>query len=280
MGNEDLGRHFETIGDLATATDAYNRMRADVSTAKQIVDVGKHLANVSAQRQDWSMVLGSLTKITGVQTEEEKGLQPYVKILQGIAHMGLDKFEDAARCFLHVDATKDAKDGGDHSSVASSNDVAVYGGLLALATMDRKDLQAKVLDNSNFRTFLELEPHIRKAISLFVNGRYSACLSILESYRADYLLDIYLQQHIPTIYGRIRSKCIVQYFTPFSCVTLSSLNDAFALPGQDLQQELITMIKSGALKARINTIDQVGLRGQQVLGFCADSCNPNSFWSL
>ncbi|KAL0931948.1 26S proteasome subunit RPN7 [Colletotrichum truncatum] len=254
MGNEDLGRHFESIGDLNNAGEAYSRMRPDVSTSKHIIDVGKHLVNVTLQRREWPMVIANLSKITGVQNgDEEKGLQPYVKIVQGIALMGLEKFEDAAKSFLLTDA---GKEGVDYSNIASPNDVAVYGGLLALATMDRKDLQARVLDNQNFRTFLELEPHIRKAISLFVNGRYSACLAILEAYRADYLLDIYLQKHVPAIYSQIRSKCIVQYFIPFSCVTLSSLEEAFAVPGHSLIDELFTMIKGGVLQARINTIDK------------------------
>lgn len=255
MGNEDLGRHFESIGDLNNAGEAYSRMRPDVSTSKHIIDVGKHLVNVTLQRREWPMVIANLSKITGVQNgDEEKGLQPYVKIVQGIALMGLEKFEDAAKSFLQTDA---GKEGVDYSNIASPNDVAVYGGLLALATMDRKDLQTRVLDNQNFRTFLELEPHIRKAISLFVNGRYSACLAILEAYRADYLLDIYLQKHVPTLYSQIRSKCIVQYFIPFSCVTLSSLEEAFAVPGQSLIDELVTMIRGGVLQARINTIDKV-----------------------
>lgn len=259
MGNEDLGRHYEMIGNLQGAAEAYNRMRADVTTAKQIVDVGRHLANIAVQRQDWALLQGSLTKMTGAQQDEDRSAQTYGKVLQGIAQMGLEKFEDAAYTFLHIDPLKDVKDGGDYSNIATPNDVAVYGGLLALATMDRKQLQTRVLDNGNFRTFLELEPHIRKAISLFVNGRYSACLAILESYRADYLLDIYLQRHVPTIYSRIRSKCIVQYFEPFSCVTLANLEAAFGLPGKNLQPELVSMIKSGALQARINTMDQVSL---------------------
>ncbi|KXH38396.1 26S proteasome subunit RPN7 [Colletotrichum nymphaeae SA-01] len=254
MGNEDLGRHFESIGDLNSAGEAYSRMRPDVSTSKHIIDVGKHLVNVTLQRREWPMVIANLSKITGVQNgDEEKGLQPYVKIVQGIALMGLEKFDEAAKSFLQTDA---GKEGVDYSNIASPNDVAVYGGLLALATMDRKELQARVLDNQNFRTFLELEPHIRKAISLFVNGRYSACLAILEAYRADYLLDIYLQKHVPTLYSQIRSKCIVQYFIPFSCVTLSSLEDAFAVPGKPLIDELVAMIRGGVLQARINTIDK------------------------
>ncbi|KAG7108640.1 COP9 signalosome complex subunit 1 like protein [Verticillium longisporum] len=169
----------------------------------------------------------------------------------------MEKFSDAARSFLQIDIGKEVKDGVESNNIASPNDVAVYGGLLALATMDRKDLQKKVLDNQNFRTCLELEPHIRKAISLFVNGRYSACLAILNSYLADFLLDIFLQKHVKAIFALIRSKCIVQYVAPFSCVALGSLNEAFAAPGTDIQVELATMIKSGLLQARINTIDQL-----------------------
>jgi COP9 signalosome complex subunit 1 len=259
MGNEDLGRHYERIGNLTGAAEAYNRMRADVSTTKQIVDVGRHLSNIAVQRQDWALLQGSLTKMTGAQQDEDKSAQTYGKVLQGIAQMGLEKYDDAAYTFLHIEALKDVKDGGDYNNIATPNDVAVYGGLLALATLDRRQLQTRVLDNAQFRTFLELEPHIRKAISLFVNGRYSACLAILESYRADYLLDIYLQRHVPTIYSRIRSKCIVQYFEPFSCVTLANLEAAFGIPGQSLQSELVSMIKSGALQARVNTMDQVSL---------------------
>jgi COP9 signalosome complex subunit 1 len=257
MGNEDLGMHFEAIGNLTQAAEAYGRMRPDVSTSKHIIDVGKHLVRVSIQRREWPMVLANLNKITGVQNgEEETSLQPYVRTVKGLGYMGMEKFEDAAKNFLETDAQGEAKE---YNDIVSPNDVAIYGGLLALATMDRKLLQAKVLDNQNFRIFLELEPHIRKAVSLFVNGRYSACLAILESSRPDYLLDVYLQKHVPTIFASIRSKCVVQYFKPFSCVTLESLNAEFSPDGKSIEDELVTMIKSGVLQARINTIDRVSV---------------------
>jgi COP9 signalosome complex subunit 1 len=90
-----------------------------------------------------------------------------------------------------------------------------------------------------------------------VNGRYSACIAGLEAYRADYLLDVYLQKHVPKIYSEIRAKCIVQYLVPFSCVTLDSMNANFASPGQSIEAELVSMIQNGTLDARINTIDKV-----------------------
>ena len=251
MGNEDLGRHLESVGKLSQAAEAYIRMRQDVSTTKHITECGIRLADVALQRRDWTVVLTNIGKITGVQSndDDEKGVQAYTKVVSGIALMGLGNFLEAARQLLHVDFSVAPTE---YSSVASPNDIAVYGGLLALATMDRAELQRNVLDNQSFRTFLENEPHIRKAVSSFVNGRYSNCLSILETSRSDYMLDIYFSQHVSEVYSRIRTKCIVQYFIPYSCVTLESLEGAFAQPGHPIEKELINMIRSGSLRARID----------------------------
>ncbi len=255
MGNEDLGKHLESIGDLNAAAETYAKMRPDVSTPKQFLDVGKHLVRVCIQRREWGMVTAHLSKMGGAHSaEEEKTVQPYLKIGHGIALLGQEKYKEAALSFLSADPGASAST---YSELASQADVATYGGLLALASMGRDELQHSVLDNAQFRTFLEQAPHIRRAVAQFVSGRYSACIAILESYRPDHLLDLYLQKHIATIYSQIRSKCIVQYLTPFSCVSLDTMSKAFGRPDQGIEVELADMIQSGALEARINTIDKV-----------------------
>lgn len=254
MGNEDIGRHLESTGDLHGAAESYAKMRPDISTPKQIVDVAKHLVRVSALKQDWGMILAHVAKLGGHSSEDEKVLQGYVKIVQGIACLGQERYEDAAFSFLDVDPAVPATA---YNEIASPNDIAVYGGLLALATLGRDALEKMFLGSPTFRTFLELEPHIRRAITLFVNGRYSACIAAIEAYRADYLLDIYLQKHVPKIFAKIRSKCIVQYLIPFSCVKLDTLNAAFGTPDHPVEEELVAMIKEGVLQARIDAIDRV-----------------------
>lgn len=256
IGHRDLGEHLESIGDLNSASETYIKMRPDASTQSHIQDVGKHITSILLQKRDWAGVLANVSKVlaVNVSTEEQNTELPYQKMVSGLAHLGTGKFYEAARCFLEVGDPSVCQR---YNDVVSQNDVATYGGLLALASMDRLELQSRVLDNSSFRNYLELEPHIRKAVSMFVNGRYSACLGILESYRNDYLLDIYLQKHVPAIFSQIRSKCIVQYFLPFSCVTLDSMNAAFAKPGESIEPELISMIRNGVLNARINTIDKL-----------------------
>lgn len=255
MGNEDLGKHLESIGDLNGANEAYAKMRPDVSTPKQFLEVGRHLVRVAIQRHEWGMVSAHVSKLGGAQhVEEEKAIQPYLKVAQGIALLGQEKYKDAALSFVAVDSSVS---GSSYNELASQSDVAVYGGLLALASMDRKELQTNVLDNSQFRTLLEHVPHIRRAVSQFVSGRYSACIAILESYRPDYLLDIYLQKHTEIIYSKIRSKCIIQYLIPFSCLSLDTMGKAFNRPDEAIESELAEMIQSGALQARINTIDKL-----------------------
>ncbi|KAI0430477.1 26S proteasome subunit RPN7-domain-containing protein [Xylaria sp. FL1042] len=256
IGNRDLGEHLENIGNLNAAADAYVKMRPDASTGSHVIDAGKHLINIMLQKRDWAGILAHINKLMppNLSAEDISAEQPYQRMVAGLAYLGSERYADAAKCFLDV---------GDpvfcqrYNDVASCNDVATYGGLLALVSMERDELQSKVLDNSSFRNYLELEPQIRKAVSMFVNCRYSVCLQILEGYRSDYLLDIYLQKHVSTIFSLIRKKCIVQYLVPFSCVTLASMNAVFAKPDESLKEELISMIKSGALKARINTIDKL-----------------------
>lgn len=262
MGNEDLARHLESMGELTQAYEVYAKMRSDVSSTKHIIEVGMHLARISIYRRDWPMVIANVNKISGLQTDAgDKSLQALCGVLYGIGLLGQSKYAEAANSFLQVDPTLDPTE---YDEFASPNDMATYGGLLALATMSRAEL-SRFLDTSPFRAFLEHEPHLRRAISQFVNGRYSACLAILESYRSDYLLDIYLQLHVQHLYSLIRAKCIYHFLQPFSCVTIDSMNDAFAPPGGSIEAELAEMIRTGGLQARIDSIDKVCQSGHSRL---------------
>ncbi|KAI1267292.1 26S proteasome subunit RPN7-domain-containing protein [Xylariaceae sp. FL1019] len=256
IGHRDLGEHYESMGKFGEAQAAYLQMGPDASTQFHVVDVGKHVIGAMLQKRDWAGILANCNKMVSAKmtAEELATEQPYQRMVTGLAHLGLQKYRDAARSFLDVG---DAIIAQRYNDVMSTNDVAVYGGLLALATFNRDDLQFYVMDNSSFRNFLELEPHIRKAVTMFVNGRYASCLEILETYRTDYYLDVYLQKHVDSIYSAIRTKCIVHYFLPFSCVTLDTMNNTFGKPDLDVEKELVQMIKSGSLKARIDTIDKL-----------------------
>lgn len=276
MGSEELGVHYHHTGDLANALKSFNRMRDYCTTPAHIASTAFRVIAINIEQKNWLGVQSQVTKIRSLQMKPEETAKnaPKVSAAQALQYMSLGEYREAVNSFLDADFTL----GDTYNEVISSNDVAVYGGLCALASMTRLELQSKVLDNTNFRSFLELEPHIRRAINCFCASKYGQCLEILESYRADYLLDIYLQDQLETIYQRIRTKSIVQYFQPFSRVTLHSMQQMFGAsssitstnatngtssahataPSPDaFRNELIAMIESEALKARIDLENNV-----------------------
>ncbi|KAF2741310.1 PCI-domain-containing protein [Polyplosphaeria fusca] len=265
MGNEDLGHFHYASGDFANAHKAYYRMREHCTSAKHIADMTLRLAYVSVAQKQWHAVTSHLAKVESSQLkgDEKTKLEPVVSAVTGLAQMCNVSLRDAATNFIRTSPNyltlEPAAGITWQREVLSGNDVAVYGGLCALASMDRSELQQHVLTNSDFRNFLELEPHIRRAITLFCNSKYSACLEVLEGYRTDYLLDLYLSRVLGTIYQRIRTKSIVQYFIPFSCVTLDEMATKFALTGEyaSIEDELEDLINAGVLNARIDLVDRL-----------------------
>ncbi|OAL52767.1 PCI-domain-containing protein [Pyrenochaeta sp. DS3sAY3a] len=264
MANEELGHFFYNKGDYGNAHKAYQKMREYCTSTKHLADMTLRLVYVSIAQKSWLSVQSNLAKVDAAQLkgEERTKLEPLMSACTGLANMATGNYRDAASSFLTTSpaylVAEPAANIIWQKEVISGNDVAVYGGLCALASMDRTALQNKVLGNTEFRNFLELEPHIRRAITLFCNSKYSACLEVLEAYRNDYLLDVYLSKVLNIIYGRIRTKSIVQYFIPFSCVTLDEMASKFPAAGSlTIEQELEEMINSDTLDARIDLVDRL-----------------------
>ncbi len=261
MGYDDLGHHYHRVGDLSKSNKAYSTMRDYCTTNSHIIIMNMHLINVCIDQRSWFAAQNHIQRIRGTTggpkfAEAEKN-SAKLSAAHGLASMTQGSYKDAALEFLATNPRMstakldDTDDEEAYTEVLTPNDVAVYGGLCALASMTREELQTKV------RNYLELEPHIRRAISHFVSGRYSRCLSILDSYKADYLLDIYLHAHLRHIYYEIRSKAIRQYFIPFSCATLAALAEAFNTDEPTIEMELTQLIKRGDLEARIDLVDRV-----------------------
>jgi COP9 signalosome complex subunit 1 len=265
MGNEDMGHFYYACGDWSAAHKAYMRMREHCTSNKHLADMTLRLVFTSIAQKSWLQVQSHIAKVDAAQLkgDDKTKLEPLVSASTGLAHLGVGSFRDAATAFINTSpAFLTAEPAAGiiwQKEVLTGNDIAVYGGLCALASMDRTELQDRVLGSNDFRNFLELEPHIRRAINLFCNSKYSACLEVLEGYRNDYLLDVYLSKQLASIYGRIRTKSIVQYFIPFSCVTLDEMATKFQLTGEfaTIEDELETMINNGTLDARIDLVDRL-----------------------
>lgn len=265
MGYDDLGQHYHRIGDLPQAAKAFTKMRDFCTTPSHVIIMKLRMLGVAIEQRNWIAVQTNVSTIRqgGHKQAEVEKISAKLSAAAGLADMASGNYAEAAEEFLKTDprmATAKMDDPADEESfneVMTPNDVAVYGGLCALASMSRDGLQKKVLDNASFRNYLELEPHIRRAVSFFVSGKYASCLAILNNYKPDYLLDIYLKHHVDPIYAEVRTKAIRQYFIPFSHVTLAALASAFDTDEASITAELISMIKKGQLDARIDLVDRI-----------------------
>jgi COP9 signalosome complex subunit 1 len=297
MGQEDLATHLlltggpaaqptaeneqpqaaATVG-LNAAYGAFGKMREYCTTATHTASMILRLLQtatiqaVSAQQSGTSgnsflstvHTNSNRLRNVGVKDEEMAKLTPVAYASSGVAHLGSGNYRDAAEAFLAVpfDLTLT---GSVHNfnftrSIASANDIAIYGGLTALATLDREALSTRVLGGS-FRAFLELEPHMRKAISLFTTAKYRACLDTLQRYYSDWNLDFFLGagigtargSHVDYLLARIRQKSIVSHLSSYSQISLASLAETFP-PQLTIEQELTTLIQASNLPFRLDAV--------------------------
>ena len=82
-------------------------------------------------------------------------------------------------------------------------------------------------------------------------------LSELKQAQPDLLLDLHLHTHVAALYDRIRKKALVQYFTPYLTVDLGTMAAAFNATPAALEEELIALITSGQIAARIDAYNGV-----------------------
>jgi len=143
------------------------------------------------------------------------------------------------------------------SEILSGADIALYGGLCALASFTRIQLKKRVLDNAEFKRFLELQPKVNALIQGFYDSEYGKVMSGLNGLRNDMVIDLYLFPRVDHLLTAIRGKALVQYFSPYSAMDINKMADSFKVPVQEMEQELAVCIGDGHIKAKIDSHNKI-----------------------
>jgi COP9 signalosome complex subunit 1 len=238
MGHNDLGDFHYDRGDLQSALKCYVRTRDYCTTSKHNISMCLNVIKVSIEMGNFAHVVNYVNKAEQEPEVRDASCDPVVvaklKVCAGLAHLDTRKYKLAARKFLET-----TFDLGNHFNevrlrcsrcrlclklecltcslchglqIISPQDVAIFGGLCALAMFDRAELKSKVrrslillfsaprllpthpsfvcapnshqvLDNTAFKNFLELVPQVRELIADFYNSRYASCLNYLQQLR-------------------------------------------------------------------------------------------------
>uniref|UniRef100_A0A8C0KBU2 COP9 signalosome complex subunit 1 n=1 Tax=Canis lupus dingo TaxID=286419 RepID=A0A8C0KBU2_CANLU len=260
-GHDDLGDHYLDCGDLSNALKCYSRARDYCTSAKHVINMCLNVIKVSVYLQNWSHVLSYVSKAEstpeiaeqrGERDSQTQAILTKLKCAAGLAELAARKYKQAAKCFLLA-----SFDHCDFPELLSPSNVAVYGGLCALATFDRQELQRNVISSSSFKLFLELEPQVRDIIFKFYESKYASCLKMLDEMKDNLLLDMYLAPHVRTLYTQIRNRALIQYFSPYVSADMHKMAAAFNTTVAALEDELTQLILEGLINARIDSHSKI-----------------------
>ncbi|XP_023341519.1 COP9 signalosome complex subunit 1 [Eurytemora carolleeae] len=259
-GHDDLGDHFLDCGDLGNALKCYSRARDYCTSGRHVVSMCANVIKVSVYLQNWSHVMSYVNKALATpdlaepnqKNVDQPALITKLKCAGGLADLMTRKYKAAARQFLEANL-----DYCDCPDLMSPHNVAMYGGLTALATFDRAELFKLVISSSQFKLFLELEPQLREVIQCFYDSKYGQCLKLLDELKDNFLLDIYLAPHVQTLFSMIRNRGLVQYFSPYLSADLFKMADSFNTNVANLEDELMKLILDGSIQARIDSHNKV-----------------------
>ncbi|KAI8913549.1 signalosome subunit 1 [Gorgonomyces haynaldii] len=252
MGLNDLGDHFLSIGDVQQALQCYNKTREYCTTPKHVIDMCLNTIKCSMDLQNYVQVSTNVLKIESTpEIPEKQAIVSKLVSVQALVDLKAGALKKAAKGFMDVQFEQFQS-----SDYLSQIDVAVYGGLCALATFDRQEMK-KMLENHNFKQFLELEPQIRELVEAFYNCRYGVCMDIMAKIKEDLLLDMYLNELVDIIFQFIKKRAIVQYFGPYESVEMTKMAHAFNMTLEQLETYLLQLITENQIKARIDSHKKV-----------------------
>lgn len=259
-GHNDLGDFFYARGKMTNARGEFITMRDYCTHANHHIAMCRKVVAVCLEASEFHHVENYVHMAENVPEADSAPIElSKMRCSAGLALIMRGKYKDAAQRFLStpIDTTEE-KAAAVHALFSDSfclEDIATYAGICALATLDRKVLMSDVLGSSEFRSLLELAPDVRELIHDFCATRYTSCLAYLEKLRPDLMLDPFLGRdgHVEKLYGRIRSKALIQYVRPFESVDLSRMANVFNTEVKALEGDLFTLIENGQINARIDT---------------------------
>ncbi|BFZ64426.1 hypothetical protein YB2330_005569 [Saitoella coloradoensis] len=254
MGHDDLGKHYYNIGDLSSALTSYSRIRDYCTTPAHILSMCLDVIRVSIELRNFNHTQAYVIKAQGLANSPEKAeVSPILQASNALVSLDVGAYQDVATTLLNVSPYL----GTQYNHIIAPQDIATYATLCALATFSRQQLRSSLLDSPSFKPFLEYTPHLLTAAEAFYGSKYSTCFDILEKYKNDFLLDIYLSEHAEKLYKAIRQRALTQFFLPFQKVSLGKMASVFATSVEALEDELAGLIQQGVIDGRLDTQDKL-----------------------
>lgn len=206
-----------------------------------------HVAQLSLQTTSVQNVLSYVDKAERLKVATPS-VKYQLKCYESLAHLAKKNFKKAATGFVNLEYSHYQSIKG----LITKEDIAIYGGITALAEFSRAELKA-LLWNTNFKLYLEEAPDIQALLQYFYNSKYKELLNLLKKMEDRLRVDMYMSKSVDDLCQMIRKKSIIQYFTPYEVVDLETMAETFVTDVPSLEKEISKMVIDQSLSARIDS---------------------------
>ncbi|KAH9811637.1 26S proteasome subunit RPN7-domain-containing protein [Melampsora americana] len=280
ISHQDLAAHHRKTGDTNNALRSLTKAREYCTSSTQVADLSFAILDLAmdshnhklaesyigkaegaldaATSKDNKQDAASRAKIPGtpgISSSESKEKDrarsiERLNVAKGLSYLGQGCYAKAASVFLKV--SREAGQYPDMDALITPTDLAIYTALCALATFTRQELKERVIENTELRALLENEPRLKRILILFWENKHKEVLKFLDDWHPTYRVDIYLSNHIHTIIKLIQDRAILQYFSPFSSVSIFKAAEAFGCSPDKLLERVTESISQNTLHAKID----------------------------
>merc|ERR1719499_997831 len=139
-------------GDYTSALKYASKSREYCTEPQAVFSTCMTIIKLNALLRQYTDIQSFTSKAHHTNFKDDAG-QSRVQAAYGLYYMTCGKFKDAASSLLQV---KHQDLGQSFQDILCPQDVALYGSVCALASLDRAKVQQKLLDSSNFRECLDL----------------------------------------------------------------------------------------------------------------------------
>eukprot|EP00485_Elphidium_margaritaceum_P007266 CAMPEP_0202703178 /NCGR_PEP_ID=MMETSP1385-20130828/16044_1 /ASSEMBLY_ACC=CAM_ASM_000861 /TAXON_ID=933848 /ORGANISM="Elphidium margaritaceum" /LENGTH=504 /DNA_ID=CAMNT_0049360977 /DNA_START=82 /DNA_END=1596 /DNA_ORIENTATION=+ len=250
----EAAEYCVAIGNFNTAISRYIEAKSYAGDSQMLLDINLKIMVTSIRQGQFGHVKGEASHaLASEDIFKDNKLRSKVLCCLALYNLYNGRYDMAVHnlidCHFSVYSA--------FPEVLSGADIALYGGLCALASFTRMQLKKRVLDNSEFKRFLELQPKVGALIQGFYDSEYGKVMSGLNGLRNDIIMDLYLFPRVDHLLTAIRGKALVQYFSPYSAMDINKMASSFKVPVPEMEQELSVCIGDGHIKAKIDSHNKI-----------------------
>mmetsp|Transcript_1425 Transcript_1425/g.2726 ORF Transcript_1425/g.2726 Transcript_1425/m.2726 type:complete len:444 (+) Transcript_1425:63-1394(+) len=243
-----MGEYTSAIALLVESTEFASSMQNNLEASMAIIE-----------NSVFSGVMNHVnSQATRLRGNKDFNLKSNVKwsakllVSVGLAQLKQGNFLSAASSFLGLNYSQSHL-----PELLSPADIANYVSVCAMATYGRHELKTRLLQDENFKRFLDHSPLWRDALTAFVDSNYAASFSAMNTIKPLLQLDYFIGAHVEGLYSTVMERAFTQYFRPFSSVKLPEMADAFKMPLQALESVLVGLIAENKIQARVDSHNKV-----------------------